>query len=429
MKENIDQLYNRKLKGVETPPPDDVWKNISSRLPQKETKKRAFPLWYKVGGVAAALALLFFIGNDVFTTSGNPDVQIVWEADPSAEIKKDLLPSDFSNNQISGTSKLLESLIIKNNNNSGSKVPSENKPAVNSKSGDAYFKELEEAPEFSLTPTSTYTFFEHNNVAFQEEMQEQQHLQQIIEEEIKTGNLATVQNEIDQPEDETVKNPKMLKRLSITPTAGAVYLDNMGSGNFIDNGFENNKSSGEVSMAYGVQLAYQLTDKIKIRSGVNKVDLSYNTRDINYSSALNAVALGGSGTLDNSAGMALSIAAPMAGNLNQRMGFIEIPLEFELALSDKKLGLNIIAGGSTLFLDNNMVSLNSPEFSTDLGQAQNLNSISYSANIGLGVNYSLSSRLLWNLEPVFKYQLNTFNNTAGVNPYYLGLYSGFSFKF
>tara|TARA_R100000935_G_C2832181_1_gene165778 strand:+ start:141 stop:1439 length:1299 start_codon:yes stop_codon:yes gene_type:complete len=432
MKENIDQLYNRKLKGVETRPPEDVWKNISSRLPQKESKKRAFPLWYKLGGVAAALALLIFLGKGVFTPSVNPDVQVVWEEDPSEEIKKDFLQIDFSNNGIRGASQLLESLIADNNNNNnngGSTVSSKNKPTGNSKSKETYFKEIVEEPKFSLAQTSGYSFFEHNNTAFKEEMQEQQHLQQVIEEETKKRDLAAVQNGEDQAEDEEIKNLKILNRLSITPTAGAVYMDNMGNGNFIDNGFDNNKTSGEVSMAYGVQLAYQLNERLKIRSGVTKVDLNYNTRDITYSSALNAVALGGSGIPENSADRALSIAAPIFGNLNQRMGFIEVPLEFEFALSEKKLGLNIIAGGSTLFLNNNMVSINSTEFSTEIGQAQNLNSVSYSANIGLGVNYTISSRFLWNLEPVFKYQLNTFSNTAGANPYYLGLYSGFSFKF
>lgn len=429
MKENVDQLYNRKLKGVETRPPDDVWKNISSRLPQKESKRRALPLWYKLGGVAAALALLVFIGKDVFTPLDDPNVKIVWEEDPSAEIKKDFLQIDFSNNRITGASQLLESLIADNNNNAGSTVSSKNKPTGNSKSGETYFKEIVEEPKFSLAQTSGYSFFEHNNTAFQEEMQKQQQLSQAIEEETKMGDLAAVENGEDLPEDDEIKNPKMLNRLSVTPTAGAVYMDNMGNGNFIDNSFDNNKTGGEVSMAFGVQLAYQITEKLKIRSGVNKVDLSYNTRDINYSSALNAVALGGSGIPENSANRTLSIAAPISGNLNQRMGFIEVPLEIEFALSEKKLGLNIIAGGSTLFLNNNMVSINSTEFSTDLGQAQNLNSVSYSANIGLGVNYTISSRFLWNLEPVFKYQINTFSNTTGVNPYYLGLYSGFSYKF
>ena len=182
-------------------------------------------------------------------------------------------------------------------------------------------------------------------------------------------------------------------------------------------------------MAYGLQVGVQLSDKLKLRTGINKVDLGYNTQEVNFASALNATAFGGSGGSDTSAEPAILLSNTVSGNLNQRMGFIEVPLEFEYALSRKKFGLNVIAGGSTLFLDENMVTLNSSQISTNIGKARNINSVSYSANIGLGLNYRISSKFQWNLEPVFKYQLNTFTNTKDVNPYFLGLYSGFNFKF
>ena len=39
-------------------------------------------------------------------------------------------------------------------------------------------------------------------------------------------------------------------------------------------------------------------------------------------------------------------------------------------------------------------------------------------------------KLNLNLEPVFKYQLNTFTNTSGdFRPYFVGFYTGLSFKF
>jgi hypothetical protein len=76
-----------------------------------------------------------------------------------------------------------------------------------------------------------------------------------------------------------------------------------------------------------------------------------------------------------------------------------------------------------------MVILKSFESSNSLGEAHNLNNISFSTNIGMGIDYNISPRFQWNLEPIFKYQLNTFSNTPGVKPYNFGIYSGFSFKF
>jgi len=233
--------------------------------------------------------------------------------------------------------------------------------------------------------------------------------------------------------------------------AAPIYYDNLGSGTSIDSQFENNASSGEISMSYGINLAYQITDKIMIRSGVSKVDLSYNTKNIAFTSAVGQAGLSrinySDGNVPNysienrtvhqfsnltaSADFnRASLASPTAGYLNQKLGFIEVPLEIEYVIIDKKIGLNIIGGGSTLFLNDNMISLNATDFSTNLGEANNLNNISFSTNLGVGIDYNISPQFELNLEPIFKYQLNTFSKTTGnVNPYYFGVYSGFSFKF
>ncbi|MGA8855097.1 MAG: hypothetical protein WB492_13055, partial [Christiangramia sp.] len=122
-----------------------------------------------------------------------------------------------------------------------------------------------------------------------------------------------------------------------------------------------------------------------------------------------------------------SIAVP--GEIKQQFGFIEVPLELEYALIDKKFGLNIIGGGSSLFLDNNRVNLISGDNKTELGEASNINSTSFSTNIGLGMDYKLTDKFSISVEPIFKYQLNTFNNVDNVQPINFGVYSGLNFRF
>ena len=62
--------------------------------------------------------------------------------------------------------------------------------------------------------------------------------------------------------------------------------------------------------------------------------------------------------------------------------------------------------------------------------ANNLNNTSFSANFGVGVDYNISEKININLEPTFKYQINTFNNTSGdFQPFFIGVYTGLSFKF
>ncbi|NJW54466.1 hypothetical protein HC175_16270 [Salinimicrobium sp. CDJ15-91] len=70
--------------------------------------------------------------------------------------------------------------------------------------------------------------------------------------------------------------------------------------------------------------------------------------------------------------------------------------------------------------------MSTPAFTTDFGEAQNLNEISFSANLGLGVYYNFSPKIRLNLEPMFKYQLNTFDHG---NSHYFGIYSGLSYQF
>ena len=125
-----------------------------------------------------------------------------------------------------------------------------------------------------------------------------------------------------------------------------------------------------------------------------------------------------------------SVTDFIRSSIDQKLGFIEIPLELKYNISSKKLSVNLIGGFSTLILsDNEVYSVDNGE-STLLGKATNINNTSFSANFGLGFDFKMSDKFNLNLEPVFKYQLNTFNNTSGnFKPYFIGVYSGLSFKF
>ena len=105
-------------------------------------------------------------------------------------------------------------------------------------------------------------------------------------------------------------------------------------------------------------------------------------------------------------------------------------MEIEYKLLDKKLGLNVIGGFSTFFLNKNEIFADIDGTSMLIGEANNINNTSFSANFGLGFNYNFSKKWNINLEPQFKYQINTFNNTFGnFRPFFIGLYTGINYKF
>jgi len=260
-----------------------------------------------------------------------------------------------------------------------------------------------------------------------------------IEEAIAEANAI---NEED-PESES-------NRWNITPTVAPVYFNTLGKGSSIDGQFVNNSKSGEVNMSYGINGSYAISDKIKVRTGINKVNLGYSTNGVMAYNQLNSFGTAaktnqlqninyknreGSDSFLSTSNLS-NTSAPQAlvsnteGALEQQFGYIEIPLEMEYHIIDRKFGFNIIGGFSTLFLNNNEVFSVLENQRALIGEANNINSTSYSANFGLGFNYNVSSMLKLNLEPMFKYQINTFTNTSGdFRPYYIGVYTGFSFKF
>lgn len=441
-KKKIDELYRDKFKNVETTPPKEVWQHIVDHLPGEKPKRRILPLWYTVGGVAAALALLFLLINFFTPNSQTTNITNInseetkeyfrrtYDAGNSAEFDQYMLRSaiileaakiDTQNKElIAAQNKNTNRIQNSRNGNSPGIVQEPNgrfQNNINSEEG-LLNNAITESGIKKLGQEQGYTFSEYlKEETVLSETPEQEELQTLTEISKANNEVAELGNK-DEPEESS----SLSNRFSITTTAGAVYFDNLGGGNSLDEQFSNNPGSGEISMAYGVNLAYQLSEKIKIRSGVSKVNLSYNTLNVNYASAVSSRAI----NEEAESGVILSSAS---GSLNQSLGFVEIPLEMEYAIINRKLGLNLIGGASTLLLDKNMVSLNTAGSTTDLGEATNLNQTSFSANLGLGVNYKITPRFQMNLEPIFKYQINTFNNTSGLNAYYFGIYSGLSFKF
>lgn len=406
----IDDLFKEKIPRGESTPPGEVWQNISARL-SNPGQKRAFiiPLWYKIAGVAALIVLIITL-------------MLVYDQPVNDDSPSVVAQPDSPEKRGSGTNPDDEVL---NEMFPGSLSP----PAVTN----AEEKTERNKEEYTtrVTPTENTGNKSRSKIASPEVL----HTESVtpLNSSITTGTLVSGSNKkyADSPEMQAESGPEDLMdkgvpehsgKFSITPMVGAIYYGKMGNGNSLDDAFSNNSNPGKVTMAYGFVLAYQLSDKLKIRSGLNEVSLSSITLDVDNVSAVNSAALGGNPES--------SMYIPAGrGTLNQELGFLEIPLELEYALVNKKLGINLIAGASTFFLQENEVQLNSAVLRANLGPARNLNRTSYSANLGLGVRYLFFPRFHFHLDPVFKYQLNTYEDVPNVKPYQIGVYSGIRFAF
>lgn len=252
-----------------------------------------------------------------------------------------------------------------------------------------------------------------------------------------------------QKDDKKEKSSK-LNRWQLTSNVAPVFLGSTANGSPIDSTLVNNSKSYKTGLGFGLGVSYAVSKKLTIRTGLNKFNMSYNTNDIVYFADMQSRKLENVKT--NAEGAMIHVesgqaAAPTVsetsflpfentivhknkGYINQEMGYLEMPLEVTYAFIDKRFGLKIIGGFSTLFLQDNEVSVVSGNRSTVLGEASNLNDVHFSTNIGVGLKYGFMKSFEFNVEPTFKYQINTFSNDTGnFKPYVFGIYSGISYKF
>ena len=418
-KKYIDRLYQEKFKDFEATPheEEEVWKSISAKLQEKQREKPVvLPLWSRIAGVAAILTLILLIGEWMLPVQTK---QVV----TGKELEENPEPAfNFRSSGVAFATN--EATETKEVESTGSK------------------KGKKETPFRQERKISEVSSIESNKGGLKVNSLE------IASAEIKQASSASKKGQGKSLFKEVEKQKEQLiaetskTNFEVSTHAAPIYYGNFGKGNFLDPQFNNNSSQGEITYSYGVNIAYVISDKVKIRSGVSKVNMSYNTSGIAYHAVLGPVPISGvrmntpseptgstTGRKPSSSVNRATIGSLEPGLLNQKMGFIEVPVELEYNLIDKKFELNIIGGASTLFLDENSISLNSGS-STAMGQASNLNEVSFSTNIGLGLDYNLTEKFKLNLEPMLKYQLNTFNSASADNqPYYLGIYSGFSYKF
>jgi len=495
---NLDKLFQEKLANFQEIPDEKVWDSIAASLDNKKRSRKLVPLWWKVGGVAAILAILFLAINP-FSTSESV-APIITDVENNTRNTKD-------SNTLKESS--IEASSITNNEGKTSEenqmektrqtaVDKTNIPLTNNRSiiaeGNAKNHDPEEGLKNTTAPTPvTKELAENNKDAKRLDKTVSQNPALTIQPGIGSdtlpkkdlsipteeaivhqennnenkpiGNTPEVVSE-DRPSNkksilEAIEENEVVKveetrngRWSAGPSIAPVYFNGLGEGSPINSILASNNKTGGVSLSYGITVAYEISKKLSVRSGIHKVDYGYDTNDVSFTSSFNASngrQISNINYSNDSQSIILNnpnsenvIPKPgtvfamdvtgknptRLGTMGQEMGYLEVPLELNYALLDRKFGINIIGGVSSLFLTDNSVVLESSGQTTEVGEANNVNSVNFSTNVGLGLDYKFTPKLKFNVEPVFKYQLNTFSNTSGnFNPYSLGVYSGFTLKF
>ncbi len=484
-KSNLDKLFQEKLANFQEIPDEKVWNSIATSLDKKKQSRKVFPIWWKAAGIAATLAILFFAinpfldreqdypvitdveQNDTPLENGNtpntPTDQTTGitanEEATTPKATKEDSPSVIHKITPSPKGTAVDLATTKKSTNSkpfptnGQLQNPENTTKSTSKESEQNRLHAQglAANEDKKNPTA----HKKQDLAFQNHntTNEKDNNTPISTTEQPSSNKKSILDEIKNNDALTAESEKKGK-WSAGPSLAPVYFNGMGQGSPINSILASNTKTGNVTLSYGITVAYEISKKLSLRSGVHKVDFGYNTNDVSFTSSFNAssgnqlknidyskdsqsIILNNPDT-ENPISKQGALFAPdvtgknptRLGTMGQQFGYIEVPLEINYAVLDRKFGVNLIGGLSSLFLMDNLVVLKSNGQTTEVGEANNINNVNFSTNVGLGLHYKFTPKLRFNVEPLFKYQLNTFSDTSGsFNPYSLGVYSGFSLKF
>jgi len=575
-KKHIDRLFQEKFKDFEAKPSSNVWSGIQNKMEQPLQKpKKVLPLWLRFASIAAALVLLFTIGNLAFNNNDkeNNNINVV---DTNLE-NKNTTPNtsntktinSVSNNTINTSEKtnsksseynLLEnkSVVIDDKSKSKHNIQT-NKDNVNSLNSKALntegvsnqntantinyvaspnkknFNNLvstsinkadlntskdsqsiaqrnstdkkDSSVSINLNPNSAIN--NNNSVVTNNKnstnnntrLTNENNLESTITNNNVTKNISsnstinnddnpnnkntidtnnaisntvvattnsdkekeeekkmepdsanssnTIEEALAKIEDLDEKEEENVDRWSVNANAAPVYYNTLGKGSHIHDQFIDNTKNGEINTSYGVNVGYALNNRLRVRSGVNKLNLSYDTANVivyeNVTNTPSSTPLRNIDFVPTSNGQNISVLSSnslsiqqidnfinddLNAALSQRISYFEVPLELEYAVVNKRFGVNLIGGFSTFILSNNEVVTEVDNRKTKIGEANNINNLSFSANAGIGLDYKFNKAIKFNLEPTFKYQINAYSETSGnFRPYIIGVYTGFSYKF
>jgi len=480
---NIDRLFQEKFRDYEQMPPNHVWKNISASLAGKPKENRR-ALWLWLSGVAAGLALLLIL-NKPFEGKDKPNHHTTETND--VPILKPVLPDT----EVTGT-KPQEIIIYKDNTNTNNqkentyrnkttlqklnRIKTENKLGDMKQSSEELVNTTKTTPKTNSLNLVRAERIASSNLAntitesaTKNRPDNQKNTEQSLAEEDKTKTIiktetnkkiVTKEKQVLVAHTDQEKQKKNLKeslipkekeettsiasnsskKWTLTTTVAPVYFDAFdASTSSFGSKFDENRKQGQFSTAYGVQVAYQVSDHLSIQTGLHKIDYGYKTDEVFI--PLNQLATNRKTTLNINSVINIKDFKPppnplgevkdvSSGSLLQVFGYYEIPIDLKYQVIKGKLGVDLVSGFSTLIRSKDEIYYLYDDFSEKLNGTSKLNAINLTGNIGFEASYELSENIYFNISPMFKVHANTFSKEAGKNnPYAIAVYSGLNYRF
>lgn len=468
---NIDELFRDKLLNYEQEPPAYLLENILSGVADARRKRKL--VFWRVAGVAAALALAFVAGWQLNNRNDQEMIQTVNVGQPSTPEKSSETKNQSERVMPAGeitpvTSSLAsKEAISTTRNNQFKSIDRSSKSGAIALASES-IQVATNGESLLLKPMkSLYRLIESESeisISLQEKKgrdNSSELIQKSIDQQIMEQNKQLIL-----AENKSMEKARWLVGAQVSPeynvsrsSHSQAYASNM----------LNSSSSNPVDLGGGLSVEYKVGKRWSVQSGVYYSGMGQKSGNSSYSPGrdyLFASADRGSAyfntnvsidastnkmMMNSTAGVIEFSGVPagivLGANLEdkslasavvvsdarfvQNFEYIEIPLYLRYTILDSRFAVEMLGGFSSNVLVGNNTYMESSNGKSRIGSTKDMESLNYSGTLGLGFKYGLSKRIFLNMEPRIKYYLNSLNSNSSVTykPYTIGVFTGLSYEF
>ncbi len=487
----VDELFARKLGNMEATPPEDGWHRIESELNRRSRNTRKY--WMAAASLAlllsVAASVVYLQTNE--KTGHEATIPVTGENRSAAEEQPDVVAAGNAVQETgrpgSSTGKKAEPSPAAIAANINPFAPAGEKKIASASvqhAGDADFETPETASgassapetrsEYPVYPGSWGATILQPLKAARLEVLSKKMANKMTEPAVKNPpvvkpGVATYTEQvfanIPEPYVAPRKQDKWEVKGQFAPVFSYRAISNVPSG--MNKSDFDNAESALLAYSGGVTVAYKVMSRLSIQTGVfysqmgqsinnvvtinnmyasvssnnlytknfvqtssGSVTVASNmksTNDGNYASFFNADAQ----SVEKAGYQLVSNASPSNRCLVERIDYLEIPVILRYKVVDRKLNFYLLGGMSTNILIDNNVFVDTGSDLIKEGSVLMARPVNYSSTFGIGLSYRITGNLLIDLEPSFKYFLQSYttNSQIGSNPYAFGMYTGIVYRF
>ena len=433
MNNNLDHLFKKALQDKSYEPPPFIWGNIERQLNKNKDKVALW--WWRTAAAAAVVAA--FIGIWLFYSVESPEIEVAGITGTEILKTKDStnLPDTFSDSiQEEKTVQYVTKETV-------TEVPvliaqnkrTELEPIQMHRAGEAGFIE-QTAPDYAISTRKLQRNF--IPLTSKEAYQNQKEYQKLL----NTPTSLTT--------DEKRKIKVMVSGHFVQAYSSGSYSSSLKNSRGVS--YSSNQMDGLMNVGGGLKLSVSANKRFSVQTGLFYSRMGQKTSGAGsgvrammlpaHQPSVRMIATPLGNIKTRTQGVAYrspeaillsSLNSSSSETIEQTFGTLEIPLHVRYLLNNNKVLFAVSGGVSGNFIVNNKVFLRNGRDKEYIGSTEDIRNFNISTDIGLGMEYPVTSNIRIMIEPGFKYFLQSLsrNDDIDFKPYLFTFSTGSGIRF